>query len=132
MSMNDPISDMLARIRNGQHAAKTIVPSPWSTVNENILSVLKDEGFIRGYKTVDLDNNKKNLEIELKYDGTKGVIHQLERVSKPGRRFYSKSQNLPPFHNGLGILIVSTPKGMMTDHNARAENVGGEVICRVF
>lgn len=132
MSMNDPISDMLTRIRNGQHAHKSVITCPWSTQNENILSVLKDEGYIRAYKIVDIENNRKNLQIELKYDGSEGVIRHLERVSKPGRRIYKGSKDLPPFHNGLGILIVSTPHGMMSDHKARTENVGGEVICKVF
>lgn len=132
MSMNDPIADMLTRLRNAQGAGHRSTRMPWSTHKVKILDVLKDEGFIRGYKILDLDNNKKDIEAELKYDGTEGVIRSVERVSKPGRRVYKKSSDLPPFHNGLGILVVSTPKGVMTDHQARQQNVGGEVICRVF
>lgn len=132
MSMNDPISDMLTRIRNGQMAAHKSVTCPWSTHKESILAVLKDEGYIRGFKVVDLDNNKKDLIIELKYNDGEGVIREVTRVSKPGRRQYFGAADLPSFHNGLGVLIVSTPHGVMTDHTARRENVGGEVICKVF
>ncbi len=132
MSMNDPIADMLTRVRNGQHAAKRSVLCPYSTHKEKVLDVLKEEGFIRGYKVLDRDNNKKDLDIELKYIDGEGAIKELTRMSKPGRRQYYGSQELPSFHNGLGILIVSTPQGVMTDHRARTKNVGGEAICRVF
>ena len=132
MSMNDPIADMLARIRNGQGAAHKVVACPWSTHKVKILDVFQAEGFIRGYKIVDLDNNKKNIEIELKYNDGEGVIKEMNRISKPGRRQYFASNDIPSFHNGLGIVIISTPQGVMTDHDARQQNVGGEAICRVF
>jgi len=132
MSMNDPLGDMLARIRNGQQARKPVVPSPWSVLRENVCKVLQDEGYIRGFKTVDTGNNKKDLMIELKYDQGQPVIRALKRVSTPGRRVYSGIADLQPVSNGLGISVLSTPQGVMADHKARAANVGGEVLCQVF
>ena len=132
MSMSDPIADLLTRIRNGQMAHKATIECPYSKLRENVCAVLKDEGFIREYKTDERDNNKKALIIELKYSEGKGVIRQLDRVSKPGRRVYSNVKDLPRFYNGLGILVVSTPNGVMADHKARAANVGGEILCQVF
>ncbi|MGB4107973.1 MAG: 30S ribosomal protein S8 [Alphaproteobacteria bacterium] len=131
MSMNDPLSDMLTRIRNGQQASKPTIEVPFSRLHENVAAVLKDEGFIREYRTETKDK-KKNLLIELKYAEGKGVIRIIDRVSKPGRRVYSNVKNLPRFYNGLGILVVSTPQGVMADSKARAANVGGEILCQVF
>lgn len=132
MSMSDPLGDMLARIRNGQMAQKSVIECPHSKLRENVCAVLKDEGFIREYKVEERDGNKKVLNIELKYSEGRGVIRQMDRVSKPGRRVYSKSTELPRFYNGLGILVVSTPKGVMADAQARDQNVGGEILCQVF
>lgn len=131
MSMNDPLSDMLTRIRNGQQAGKPVIEVPYSRLHENVATVLKDEGFIREFR-IETKDGKKNLLIELKYAEGKGVIRVIDRVSKPGRRVYSNVKNLPRFYNGLGILIVSTPQGVMPDSKARAANVGGEILCQVF
>ena len=132
MTMSDPLGDMLTRIRNGQMAEKSVIECPFSKLRENVCKVLVDEGFIRAYKIEANDNNKKSLRIELKYAEGRGVIRQIDRVSKPGRRTYKGAKDMPRFYNGLGILIVSTPKGVMADHKARDENVGGEVLCQVF
>ena len=132
MSMSDPLSDMLARIRNGQLANKSVIECPFSKLRENVCKVLADEGFIRAHKVEERDNNKRVLIIELKYAEGRGVIRKIDRVSKPGRRIYSGSKDMPRFYNGLGILVVSTPQGVMADHKARAANVGGEVLCQVF
>ena len=132
MSMNDPLGDMLTRIRNGQQAGKEIVECPFSKLHENVCNVLKDEGFIRGYKVEEAGRNKKSLAIQLKYAEGRGVIRQIDRVSKPGRRVYSGVKTMPRFFNGLGILVVSTPQGVMADHKAREANIGGEVLCQVF
>lgn len=132
MSLSDPLGDMLSRIRNGQMALKSVIECPYSRLRENVCAVLKDEGFIRGYKTEERENNKKDLVIELKYAEGKGAIRQIDRVSKPGRRIYTNVKSMPRFYNGLGILVVSTPKGVMPDHKAREQNVGGEVLCQVF
>jgi len=132
MAMSDPLGDMLTRLRNGQQAGKEIVECPFSKLRENVCSVLEDEGFIRGYKIEDLGGNKKNLQIQLKYAEGRGVIRQIDRVSKPGCRVYSNVKTMPRFFNGLGVLVVSTPQGVMTDNKARAANVGGEVLCQVF
>lgn len=132
MSMNDPLSDMLSRIRNAQSAGKPTVEVPYSKLHANVANVLKDEGFIREISVEDRGNNKKTLVLELKYAEGKGVIRQIDRVSKPGRRVYTNVKTMPRFYNGLGILIVSTPGGVMADHKARAANVGGEVLCQVF
>ncbi len=132
MTMSDPLGDMLTRIRNGQQASKEIVEAPFSRLRENVCKVLQDEGYIRGYKVEEREGNKKYLQIQLKYADGEGVIRQIDRVSKPGRRVYSNVKTMPRFFNGLGILVVSTPQGVMADHKARAANVGGEVLCQVF
>ena len=132
MAVNDPIGDMIARIRNAQMRAKSKVSVPGSRQRERVLEVLKAEGFIRGYASVAHASGRNELEIELKYfDGTP-VIREIERVSKPGRRVYASVKALPRINNGLGVAIVSTPKGVMADHAAREANVGGEVLCTVF
>jgi len=130
--MSDPLGDMLARINNGQHATKAVITCPASKVKASVLEVLKSEGFIRGFKVVDLDNNKKELQIELKYDQGQPVIQKLNRVSRPGLRVYHGANDLPTTYNGLGVTIVSTPQGVMPDYAARAGNVGGEILCQVF
>ena len=132
MSVNDPIGDMLARIRNAQERGKTKVAVPHSRLRENVLNVLQSEGFIRGYGVVQQGNNKSEIEVELKYFDGAPVIRELQRVSKPGRRVYVSVSTLPTVYNGLGISILSTPKGVMSDADARAQNVGGEVLCTVF
>jgi small subunit ribosomal protein S8 len=132
MSMSDPLGDMLTRIRNGQQARLAVITCPWSKLHEAVCAVLTDEGFIRGSKIVDLGSNKKELSIELKYDAGQPVIRELKRISKPGRRVYAQIKGLPQFYNGLGIKILSTPQGVMSDHKAKAANVGGEVLCQVF
>ncbi len=130
--MTDPIGDMLTRIRNGLQVNKSFVTSPASKSRQRILDVLEREGFIRGYERAELDNNKAELRIELKYHEGQPVIRTLTRVSKPGRRVYSSVNDLPRIHNGLGISIVSTPKGVLSDSEARSANVGGEILCSVF
>ncbi|MBL4788068.1 MAG: 30S ribosomal protein S8 [Kordiimonadaceae bacterium] len=132
MSMTDPISDMLTRIRNGLQARKSVVASPASKSRQRVLDVLEREGYIRGYSRTEQDGNKASLSIELKYNEGDPVIRTLIRVSKPGRRVYSSVQDLPRVHNGLGISIVSTPKGVLSDAEARESNVGGEILCTVF
>jgi len=131
MTMSDPLGDMLTRIRNGQRVAKPTVSCPFSNVRESVCQVLTNEGYIRGYKIVENDN-KKDLSIELKYNEGEGVIREIKRVSKPGRRVYSKIKDLEPHRNGLGINVISTPRGVMPDYQARNENVGGEVLCQVY
>ena len=132
MAVNDPISDMIARIRNAQMRNKSKVSMPGSKQRERVLEVLKTEGYIRGYAAVAHASGRNELEVELKYfDGTP-VIREIERVSKPGRRVYASVKNLPRINNGLGVAILSTPKGVMADHAARDANVGGEIICTVF
>jgi small subunit ribosomal protein S8 len=132
MSMNDPLGDMLTRIRNAQMRRKSKVSTPGSRLRAHVLDVLKDEGYIRGYATTEHGNGRTEFEIELKYFEGQPVIREIERVSKPGRRVYSAVAAMPRVANGLGITIVSTPKGVMADHVAREQNVGGEVLCRVF
>lgn len=132
MSMTDPLGDMLTRIRNGLGARKTSVRAPASKNRERVLDVLRREGYIRGYERHELDNNKAELEIFLKYAEGDPVIQRIARVSTPGRRIYAGVRDLPHVANGLGITIVSTPKGVLSDAEARAQNVGGEVICTVF
>ena len=132
MSLNDPIGDMLTRIRNAQERGKSKVTSPASKLRERVLDVLQHEGFIRGYVTVQKDQGKSEIEIELKYFDGAPVIHEIHRVSKPSRRVYASVTTIPTVYNGLGISILSTPKGVMSDADARAQNVGGEVICTVF
>lgn len=131
MRINDPIGDMLARIRNASMRGKSTVITPASKLRGWVLDVLKEEGYIRGYHDA-TDNGHKALEIELKYFDGMPAIKELKRVSTPGRRVYSGSQSIPPVRQGLGIAIVSTPKGVMTDARAKAENVGGEILARVF
>lgn len=132
MSMSDPLGDMLARIKNGLHARKRTVTSPASRLRERVLEVLKEEGYIRGYTRTADERGLPALSIELKYDNGAPVIREMQRVSRPGRRVYSKVADMPSFYNGLGIMVVSTPHGVMADHRARSENVGGEVLCKVF
>ncbi len=132
MAMNDPLGDMLTRIRNAQMRRKSKVTTPGSSLRKNVLDVLESEGYIRGYSSTDFGNGRTEFEIELKYYEGEPVIRQIERVSKPGRRVYSAVTNMPRVANGLGITIVSTPKGVMADHQARETNVGGEVLCKVF
>lgn len=132
MSMNDPLGDMLTRIRNGAQARKAYITAPWSKLHEAVCKVLADEGYIRGYKVIDLGNNKKDMQVELKYDAGQPAIRELKRISSPGRRIYTQIKGLPQFYNGLGVRILSTPQGVMTDHKARAANVGGEILCQVF
>lgn len=132
MALSDPLGDMLTRIRNGQRAGHSTVSSPSSKLRANVLAVLKREGYIRDYHVTDLDAGKSELAIELKYYEGEGVIRTIQRVSKPGRRVYSKIDDLKPVRNGLGIAILSTPSGVLSDHEARRQNVGGEVLCQVF
>ena len=132
MSVNDPLGDMLTRIRNAQLRRKGKVSSPGSKIRANVLDVLEQEGFIRGYSTTEYGNGRTEFEIELKYYDGEPVIKQIQRVSKPGRRVYAAVDAMPRVANGLGISIVSTPKGVMADHSARENNVGGEVLCKVF
>lgn len=132
MSMTDPLGDMLARIRNGQRANKAAITSPASNLRINVLEVLKREGYIRGWTKADTRPGVSELTIELKYHEGKPVISTIARVSKPGRRVYSKIADLPRVANGLGISILSTPRGVMSDTEARSANVGGEVLCQVF
>lgn len=132
MTMTDPLGDMLTRIRNAQMRKKSKVSTPASKLRANVLDVLKTEGYIRGYELIELDGGKSEFEIELKYFDGEPVIRTIERVSKPGRRVYSSVANIPRVANGLGVTILSTPKGVMADHAARDSNVGGEVLCRVF
>jgi len=130
--VNDPIGDMIARIRNAQMRSKPKVSMPGSKQRERVLEVLKTEGYIRGFAAVAHASGRNELEIELKYFEGEPVIREIERVSKPGRRVYASVRNLPRINNGLGVAILSTPKGVMADHAARDANVGGEVICTVF
>lgn len=130
MSMSDPIGDMLTRIRNAQLAGKEVVSMPSSKVKVAIASVLKDEGYVEGYSVVE-ESGKPNLQIELKYYAGRPVIERIDRVSKPGLRVYKGVHDIPRVMNGLGVAIVSTPKGVMTDRKARACNAGGEVLCIV-
>jgi len=132
MVMSDPLGDMLTRIRNGQRAGFQTVKSPASKLRRNVLDVLRREGFIRGYNESETDPGIRQVEIELKYYEGQPVIRHISRVSKPGRRVYSKIKDLAPASGGLGISILSTPRGVLSDHEARAANVGGEVLCEVF
>jgi small subunit ribosomal protein S8 len=132
MAFNDPLSDMIARINNAQMRNKSKVSSPASRLRVSVLDVLRDEGFIRGYTSVERANGRNELEIELKYFDGAPVIREISRVSKPGRRVYASVRSLPRINNGLGVAIVSTPKGVMADHAARDANVGGEVLLTVF
>ena len=132
MSMSDTLGDMLTRIRNGLQTNKTIVEAPSSKFRANVLEVLKREGYIRGFSSVEQKPGIKHLKIELKYQEGVPVISEIKRVSKPGCRVYSGINELPKVYNGLGISILSTPRGVMSDNEARAANVGGEVLCQVF
>ncbi|SON56059.1 30S ribosomal protein S8 [Hartmannibacter diazotrophicus] len=133
MAMTDPLGDMLTRIRNAQMRKMSKVSTPASKLRQNVLEVLAAEGYIRGYASVAHESNgRSEFEIELKYFDGEPVIRTIERVSKPGRRVYASVKNLPRVANGLGVSILSTPKGVMADHEAREQNVGGEVLCRIF
>jgi small subunit ribosomal protein S8 len=132
MAMTDPIGDMITRIRNAQQRAKPKVSTPGSKLRERVLEVLKTEGYIRGYATLAHSDGRSEIEIELKYFDGAPVIREIARVSKPGRRVYASVRALPRINNGLGVAIVSTPKGVMADHAARDANVGGEILCTVF
>jgi small subunit ribosomal protein S8 len=132
MALNDPLGDMLTRIRNAQLRNKSKVSTPGSKLRANVLEVLRNEGYIRGYSTTELGNGRTEFDIELKYFDGAPVIREVSRVSKPGRRVYVSVGNLPRINNGLGIAILSTPKGVMADHEARDQNVGGEILCTVF
>jgi small subunit ribosomal protein S8 len=132
MALTDPIGDLLSRIRNGQLRGKAKITSPNSRLRIRLLDVLQSEGFIRGYAEVEFKDGLKQLEIELKYHEGRPVIRELKRVSTPGRRVYASVKELKPHRQGLGVSIVSTPQGVMTDSSAREKNVGGEVICQVF
>ncbi len=132
MSMTDPLGDMLTRIRNGQMAKKSAIVAPASKLRTNVLEVLKREGYIRGFDEYELRPGLREIKIELKYYEGEPVIQKIARVSKPGRRVYSKTKDLTKVYNGLGISIISTPQGVMSDNEARQANVGGEVLCQVF
>ena len=130
--MSDPLGDMLTRIRNGQHKRMSMVRAPHSRMRANVLEVLKREGYIRDFRVDEVGPGVSNVEIELKYYEGEPVIQEISRVSRPGRRVYSKIKELPRVLNGLGITILSTPRGVLSDQEARDANVGGEVLCRVF
>jgi small subunit ribosomal protein S8 len=132
MSLNDPIGDLITRIRNAQMRNKPKVVSPGSKLRESVLEVLKSEGYIRGYASVEHTGGRSELEIELKYFDGEPVIREISRISKPGRRVYASVKALPRINNGLGVSILSTPKGVMADHAARDANVGGEILFTVF
>ncbi|CAI8365301.1 MAG: 30S ribosomal protein S8 [Alphaproteobacteria bacterium UBA4588] len=132
MSMSDPLGDMITRIRNGQSARKSIVSAPSSRLRANVLEVLKREGYIRDYSAVEVRTGISELKIELKYHDGSPVISEIKRVSTPGRRVYSGINDLKRVYNGLGIAILSTPRGVLSDNEARVANVGGEVLCQVF
>jgi small subunit ribosomal protein S8 len=132
MSLSDPIGDMLTRIRNAQMRRRDVVTTPASTLRGRVLDVLKSEGFIRGYSESHMDNGVLQYDIELKYSDNEPVIRTIERVSRPGRRVYASVKNIPSVANGLGVSILSTPQGVMADHEAKAQTLGGEVVCRVF
>lgn len=132
MNINDPVGDMITRIRNAYMRGKETVDSPCSNLRINVLEVLRDEGFIRGYSQTDFDDGKSEIQIDLKYHEGESVIKEINRISKPGRRVYSSVDSMPLVRNGLGISIISTSKGVMSDKNARTNNVGGEILCVVF
>ena len=132
MNLNDPIGDLITRIRNAQARTKSKVSTPGSKLRKSVLDVLKSEGYIRDYSTVEHGNGRSEFEIELKYFDGAPVIREISRVSKPGRRVYASVRSLPRVNNGLGVAILSTPKGVMADHDARDNNVGGEILCTVF
>lgn len=132
MALTDPLGDMLTRIRNGQQARKSKILAPFSKLRCNVLEVLQREGYIRAFREATNERGHPVIEIELKYHEGEPVIREIARVSKPGRRVYSRIKELPRVYNGLGITILSTPQGVMADHEARAANVGGEILCQVF
>ena len=132
MAINDPLGDMLTRIRNGQLRRRSVVTTPGSKLRQRVLDVLKSEGFIRDYSTTEFGNGRSEFAVELKYYDGQPVIRKLERVSKPGRRVYASVDTMPRVADGLGTTILSTPQGVMADHEAREKNVGGEVLCKVF
>jgi small subunit ribosomal protein S8 len=132
MTLTDPIGDMFSRIRNGQMRLLNSIDIPSSNFRKNILKILKEEGFIKDYYIEKSENNKINLKINLKYYEGDPVIKEIKRISKPGRRVYSRANSIPRVMNGLGLAILSTPKGVMTDVEAKKNNVGGEIICKVF
>jgi len=132
MNVTDPIGDMLTRIRNAQQRGKSTVSSPSSRLRERVLEVLQSEGYIRSFRVTQQGNGQAELEVELKYFDGEPVIREIKRVSKPGRRVYASVTDLPTIYNGLGVAIMSTSKGVMSDSDAREHNVGGEVLCTVF
>ena len=132
MTLTDPIGDMFSRIRNGQMRSLNFVEIPSSNFRKNILEILKSEGYIKDFFVSKSENNKVNLKITLKYYEGDPVIKEIKRISKPGRRVYSRASSIPRVMNGLGIAILSTPKGVMSDVDARKNNIGGEIICRIF
>ena len=132
MSFVDPIGDMITRIRNAQMRLLSKVEIPGSKFRAKILDVLKQEGFIADYKLLSETPNKGNLSVDLKYHEGLPVIKEIKRISKPGRRVYARADSIPKIQNGLGLAIVSTSKGIMTDNDARNKNIGGEIICRIF
>ena len=132
MNISDPLGDMLTRIRNGQRAMKSSIKSPSSKLRLNVLEALKREGFIRGYEVSEAEKGKPEVTIELKYYQGKGVIEHVSRVSKPGRRVYTGVKDLPTIRNGLGVAILSTPSGVLSDNEAREAHVGGEVLCKLY
>ena len=132
MTLTDPIGDMFSRIRNGQMRLLDSIDMPSSNFRKNILEILKNEGYIKGYFIEKSKTNKINLKINLKYYEGDPVIKEIKRISKPGRRIYSRANSIPRVMNGLGLAILSTPKGVMSDTEARKNNIGGEIICRVF
>lgn len=132
MAITDPLGDMLTRIRNGQRAGKTSVQAPAGRLLVRVLDVLQREGYIRGYSEAELRPGIRELKIELKYHEGAPVIREIARVSKPGRRVYSRIADLPRVYNGLGVSILSTPRGVISDAEARQEHVGGEILCKVM
>lgn len=132
MATNDPLSDMLTRIRNGQNARLAVIKAPATKLLANVCDVLKREGYIRDYSVAELEGNKRELSIELKYFEGQPAIREIKRISTPGRRHYSSIGDLPKFHNGLGIGVISTSRGVVSDFEARKNHVGGEVLCSIF
>ena len=132
MTFTDPIGDMFSRIRNGQLRSLNSIQIPSSKFRQNILKILKNEGYIKDYYLDEKVKNKSSIKVNLKYYGGDPVIKEIKRISKPGRRVYSRATSIPKVMNGLGLAIISTPKGVMSDVEARKNNVGGEIICRVF
>jgi small subunit ribosomal protein S8 len=132
MTISDPLGDMLTRIRNAQMRSRPKVSTPASKLRERVLEVLQEEGYIRGFSRTDYNDGKAEIEIELKYFDGQPVIREIKRISSPGRRVYSSAKEIPTIANGLGVAILSTPKGVMSDSQARRENIGGEILCSVF